>query len=181
MMSKQLQTAVLGGGCFWCLEAVFQRLAGVHDVVSGYAGGQRANPSYQQVCSGATGHAEVVRIRFDPEEISFGKLLEVFFSIHDPTQLNRQGQDIGTQYRSTIMPQDAEQERIAREAIAREDSSGVWRQPLVTAVEPDATFWPAETEHQDFFKRNTSQPYCQLVIVPKLKHAHATFPERLTP
>ncbi|WP_290650390.1 peptide-methionine (S)-S-oxide reductase MsrA [Aquisalimonas sp.] len=180
-MSKQLHTAVVGGGCFWCLEAVFQRLAGVHEVVSGYAGGQRANPTYQQVCSGATGHAEVVRIRFDPEVISFGKLLEVFFSIHDPTQLNRQGHDIGTQYRSTIMPQDAEQERIALEAIEWEDNSGVWRQPLVTAVEPGATFWPAETEHQDFFTRNTFQPYCQFVIAPKLKHAQATFPEQVTP
>lgn len=179
-MSTQ-QTAILGGGCFWCLDAVFRELNGVHEVSSGYAGGKRDNPTYEQVCSGATGHVEVVRIRFDPEVISYPELLRVFFNIHDPTQLNRQGQDVGTQYRSTIMPLDDAQERQAREAIRREEESGVWQDPVVTTVEPGVTFWSAETEHQDFFSSNMFQPYCQFVIAPKLKHARETFPERLQP
>ena len=178
-MSDRLQTAILGGGCFWCLEAVFLQLQGVSEVVSGYAGGRRPNPTYQQVCSGATGHAEVVRIRFDPEVISYRQLLTVFFNIHDPTQLNRQGNDVGTQYRSTIMPLDDDQERVARDAVQSEDASGVWQQPVVTTIEPGVTFWPAEDEHQDFFERNAFQPYCQFVIAPKLAHARERFPETM--
>ena len=178
-MSDSLETAVFGGGCFWCLEAVFMEVDGVHEVTSGYAGGQRENPTYDQVCSGATGHAEVVRLRFDPTVVSYDELLDVFFSIHDPTQLNRQGNDVGPQYRSAIMPQDEEQERSAREAVRAQDESGVWQGPVVTTIEPGARFWPAESEHQDFFRRNTFQPYCQFIIAPKLKHARETCPARM--
>ena len=178
-MSDTLETAVFGGGCFWCIEAVFQQLRGVHEAIPGYAGGDRDQPTYKEVCTGRTGHAEVIRVRFDPDVVGYRELLEVLFSIHDPTQRNRQGNDVGPQYRSCIMPQDEEQERIARDFISAQDAAGVWSAPVVTTVEPGATFWPAEAEHHDFYLRNTMQPYCQVMITPKLEHARTRFPERV--
>ncbi len=169
------QTAVLGGGCFWCLEAVFQRLAGVTSVASGYMGGKRPNPSYQQVCSGATGHAEVVRVTFDPGKLSYRELLEVFFTIHDPTTLNRQGNDVGTQYRSVIFYESDDQRRDAEKMIADLNAAGVWKDPIVTAVEPASTFYVAEDYHQNYYQSNSSQPYCQFVIAPKLKKFEKAF------
>jgi peptide-methionine (S)-S-oxide reductase len=162
------ETATLGGGCFWCLEAVFERLEGVSSVVSGYAGGMVPNPSYEQVCTGTTGHAEVVQITFHPEKITYREILEVFFTIHDPTTLNRQGADVGTQYRSVIFYHTPEQEKIAREVIEELGNSGMWDDPIVTEVEKLRGFYPAEDYHQHYFERNSSQPYCQAVISPKL-------------
>jgi peptide-methionine (S)-S-oxide reductase len=161
-------TATLGGGCFWCLEAVFEQIEGVESVVSGYAGGTVSNPSYQQVCTGTTGHAEVVQITFDPEKISYRELLEVFFTIHDPTTLNRQGADVGTQYRSVIFYHTPEQEKAARKVIEELESSGTWENPIVTAVEEFREFYPAEDYHQGYYRRNQGLPYCQAVITPKL-------------
>jgi peptide-methionine (S)-S-oxide reductase len=166
--SQSTQTALLGGGCFWCLEAIFNDLQGVQQVVSGYAGGHIPNPSYKMVCTGATGHAEVVQIRFDPNVISYRDLLRVFFSTHDPTTLNRQGADIGTQYRSAIFWADAEQQRIAKEVIAEIEATGIWPNPIVTELAPAGAFYPAEDYHQEYYRNNSSQPYCQFVIAPKL-------------
>jgi peptide-methionine (S)-S-oxide reductase len=163
-----LEIATLGGGCFWCLEAVFQQLEGVKSVISGYTGGSVPNPSYEQVCSGATGHAQVVRITFDPEKITYRELLAVFFTIHDPTTLNRQGADVGTQYRSVIFYHTPEQKTVAKEVIKELGGSGTWENPVVTAVEKCEGFYPAEEHHQGFYRRNSSQPYCQAVITPKL-------------
>jgi peptide-methionine (S)-S-oxide reductase len=160
--------ATLGGGCFWCLEAVYLELKGVERVVSGYAGGHVANPTYEAVCSGATGHAEVVQLTYDPAVISFHQILEVFFTIHDPTTLNRQGADVGTQYRSAIFTHDAEQKQIAEEVIAAIEAEGIWRNPIVTEVAPLERFHPAETYHQNYFARNPYQPYCQVVVAPKV-------------
>lgn len=163
------QKAVLGGGCFWCLDAVFRDLRGVSSVVSGYAGGPRPNPSYEQICSGATGHAEVVEISFDSSVISFRDLLGIFFAIHDPTTLNRQGADVGTQYRSVIVCQDTEQAQVAREVIAELQRDGIYPHPVVTElVEDTVPFWPAEAYHQDYFARNPGQGYCQVVVAPKV-------------
>lgn len=163
-----MELATLAGGCFWCLEAVFERLEGVVRVVSGYAGGQVPNPTYAQVSTGATGHAEVVQVTFDPEVVSFSQLLEVFFSIHDPTTLNQQGADIGTQYRSAIFyhtpEQKAEAERVTREI----EASGAWAHPIVTEIKPLTAFYPAEDYHQHYYRNNPDQPYCQMVIAPKL-------------
>src|SRR5438105_120988 len=164
MSDERLDTAVLGGGCFWCLEAVYNELRGVSRVISGYAGGSVPNPSYEQVCSGRTGHAEVVQVTFDPSVISYRDLLEVFFTIHDPTTLNRQGADIGTQYRSTILYQSPEQEETARGVIAETNASGLWHGPIVTQVEQLERFYPAEGYHQNYFEMNPYQPYCQIVI-----------------
>ncbi len=169
MQSRQRETATLGGGCFWCLEAVFQELEGVESVVSGYAGGQVANPSYREVCTGRTGHAEVVQVVFDPAVLTYGDLLSVFFSIHDPTTLNRQGADVGTQYRSVIFYHDAEQERVAKSMIQELTEAGLWKDPIVTQVAPLDRFFPAEDYHQNYYRRNPQQPYCQAVIGPKLK------------
>lgn len=164
-----METAVLGGGCFWCLDAVFRELRGVSAVVSGYAGGARPNPSYEQVCSGATGHAEVVEITFDNSVIGFRDLLEIFFGIHDPTTLNRQGHDVGTQYRSVVFCQDEEQARITREVIAELERERVYPGPVVTqVVDEDVPFWPAEAYHQDYFARNPHQGYCMAVVAPKV-------------
>lgn len=164
-----METAILGGGCFWCLDAVFRDLRGVSAVVSGYAGGARPNPSYEQVCSGATGHAEVVEITFDNSVISFRDLLEIFFVIHDPTTLNRQGHDVGTQYRSVVFCQDEEQARITRDVIAELEREKVFPDPIVTqVVDDDVPFWPAEAYHQDYFARNPYQGYCMAVVAPKL-------------
>ena len=165
---SNLEIATLGGGCFWCLEAVFEQLEGVGSVISGYAGGTVPNPSYEQVCSGKTGHAEVVQITFDPERIGYRELLEIFFTIHDPTTLNRQGSDVGTQYRSVIFFHTPKQEAIAKEVIKKQEASGIWENPIVTAVEKYRGFYPAEEYHQGYYRSNRSQPYCQAVITPKL-------------
>lgn len=176
---SERETAVLGGGCFWCLEAVYEEMEGVHDVVSGYAGGDDPSPAYKEVCDGTTGHAEVVRIDFDPRSVTFDQLLEVFFAIHDPTSLNRQGADVGTQYRSIILYADDAQKAAAEAAIAQENEHGGWGRPLVTEVEPLATFHAAEDYHQDYFRRNPEQGYCQAVVAPKVQKARKAFPERL--
>lgn len=162
------ETATLGGGCFWCLEAIFSELRGVEKVVSGYAGGSVPSPSYGEVCTGTTGHAEVVQITFDPRIISFRGLLEVFFTMHDPTTLNRQGSDVGTQYRSVVFYHTSEQEKIAREVIAKLEEAKVWDAPIVTEIEPFTAFYPAEEYHLEYFKRNPEQLYCRAVIAPKV-------------
>ncbi len=169
MANVNLQTAVLGGGCFWCLEAVFDRMRGVKSVESGYMGGKIDNPTYRQVCGGDTGHVEVVRIAFDPREVTFGEVLDVFFAIHDPTTLNRQGNDVGTQYRSVIFYNSEEQRREAEAAIAKLNAERVWPAPVVTAVEPAGKFFVAEDYHQEYFANNSYQPYCQMIIAPKLQ------------
>jgi peptide-methionine (S)-S-oxide reductase len=173
------ETATLAGGCFWCLEAVFQRLRGVERVVSGYMGGQMPNPDYKSVCTGTTGYAEVVQVYFDPDQISFDNLLEVFFAIHDPTTLNRQGNDKGTQYRSAIYYHSAEQQAAAQAAIKAEAAN--WRDPIVTEVTAAQTFYPAEGYHQDYYNENSYQPYCQYVVAPKVKKAIEKFGSQLKP
>jgi peptide-methionine (S)-S-oxide reductase len=173
------ESATLGGGCFWCIEAVYDELRGVERVISGYAGGSVPNPTYEQVCSGRTGHAEVVQVAFDPQIISFREILDVFFTIHDPTTPNRQGADVGTQYRSAIFTQSPEQERIAREVIAETNAAGIWRAPIVTQVEPLERFYPAEGYHQNYFERNEYQPYCQIVIAPKVAKVRERYLARL--
>jgi peptide-methionine (S)-S-oxide reductase len=167
-MAGRTEIATLAGGCFWCLEAAFERLQGVRSVVSGYTGGHVPGPSYSQVCSGATGHAEAVQVTFDPEVLSFRQLLEAFFSIHDPTTLNCQGADIGTQYRSAIFCHTPEQRAEAERMIAELDASGTWASPIVTEIRPLAGFYPAEDYHQQYYRKNPDQPYCQMVIAPKL-------------
>ena len=162
------EVATLGGGCFWCLEAVFAELRGVQEVVSCYSGGTIPDPTYEHVCIGTTGHAEVVRITFDPAVISFREILEVYFSIHDPTTLNRQGADVGTQYRSVIFYHTPEQKAAAEEVIAQLEKAGVWDKPIVTEVKPSSAFYEAEDYHQEYFWRNQGQPYCQVVIAPKV-------------
>lgn len=173
------EVATLGGGCFWCLEAVFDKLEGVESVVSGYAGGQVPNPTYQAVCSGVTGHAEVVQVTFDPEEITFRELLEVFFSMHDPTTLNRQGADRGTQYRSAIFTQSPEQEATAKEVIAELEAEHVYDAPFVTEVVPLDTFYAAEQYHQNYYERNPGQGYCRAVIAPKVAKLRQRYTEKL--
>ncbi|HYY90155.1 MAG TPA: peptide-methionine (S)-S-oxide reductase MsrA [Chloroflexota bacterium] len=171
--------ATLGGGCFWCLDAVFRDVRGVERVVSGYAGGSVPHPTYEQVCSGRTGHAEVVQITFDPRVVSFRELLEVFFTIHDPTTLNRQGADVGTQYRSIVLFHSPEQRETAEEVIAELTSARVWDAPIVTQIEPLQAFYPAEDYHQDYFARNPSQPYCQVVVAPKVAKFRQKYLARL--
>jgi peptide-methionine (S)-S-oxide reductase len=173
------QTAVLGGGCFWCLEAVFDRLRGVQSVESGYAGGHKPNPSYAEVCDGDTGHAEVVRVSFDPGVLSFQDLLKVFFAIHDPTTKDRQGNDVGTQYRSVVFPQTPEQRAEAQAVIAELGRAKLWDGPIVTEVADAATFYPAEASHQQYFERNGGQPYCQFVVAPKVAKFRKEFVDRL--
>jgi peptide-methionine (S)-S-oxide reductase len=179
MTENGREMATLAGGCFWCLEAVYTELRGVDRVVSGYAGGHADNPTYEQVCSGTTGHAEVVQITFDPSVISYGDLLDVFFTIHDPTTLNRQGADVGTQYRSAIYYHTPEQRDAALAAIERVSASGTWGAKIVTEVEPIGDFYPAEAYHQDYFKRNPNAPYCQAVVAPKVGKARKHFYEKL--
>jgi peptide-methionine (S)-S-oxide reductase len=176
---QTLSTATLGGGCFWCLEAVFEGLRGVQCVVSGYAGGEEANPSYQQVCTGATGHAEVVQVSFDPAVISYRELLEVFFATHDPTTLNRQGVDVGTQYRSAIFSHSPEQQRIAEQTIADLNAANLWGRPIVTQVVPLTAFYPAEDYHQGYFRNNPGQGYCQAVVAPKVVKFRKQFAAKL--
>jgi peptide-methionine (S)-S-oxide reductase len=160
--------ATLGGGCFWCLEAVFEQLQGVEKVESGYSGGAVPNPSYRQVCTGRTGHAEVVQLEFDPAVISFRELLEVFFTIHDPTTLNQQGADVGSQYRSVVFYHSEEQKAIAEQTIQELNAAEIWDAPIVTEVAPFAAFYRAEDHHQEYFRRNPLQSYCQVVIAPKV-------------
>ena len=167
-MNKRHEITTLGGGCFWCLEAVFSELRGVENVVSGYSGGSVPNPSYQQICTGTTGHAEVVQITFDPAIISFKELIEIFLTIHDPTTLNRQGADVGTQYRSVIFYHTKEQEKVAREVKKEFEVSKIWKAPIVTELIPFKLFYPAEEYHQEYFKQNPDQMYCSVVISPKL-------------
>lgn len=174
-----VEKATLGGGCFWCLEPVYAELEGVVDVEPGYSGGHVENPTYEAVCTGTTGHAEVVQITFDPDVISYRDILEVFFSVHDPTTLNRQGADVGTQYRSVIFYHDDEQRQVAEDVIRELEEAGVWDDPIVTQVEPAQTFYPAEDYHRRYYYRNPMQPYCQVVINPKLEKFRRKYRERL--
>jgi len=172
------EIATLGGGCFWCLECVYNDTRGVETAISGYMGGARPNPTYQQVCSGATGHAEVVQVTFDTDEITFREILEIFWVIHDPTSLNRQGNDIGTQYRSVIFFHSPEQEAVAREMIAELTAAKAFDGPIVTRVEPAQAWWPGEDYHQDYLANNPNQPYCMYVVRPKLDKFRKTFGDR---
>jgi peptide-methionine (S)-S-oxide reductase len=177
--APEVEVATLGGGCFWCLEAVYDDLAGVEDVVSGYSGGRVPDPSYQLVCSGTTGHAEVIQVRYDPREINFREILEVFFSIHDPTTLNRQGADVGTQYRSAIFYHTPEQKGTAEALIRELEAEKIWSGRIVTEVTPFEDFYPAEDYHQEYFARNPGQGYCQVVIAPKLAKFRQKYAGRL--
>jgi len=168
MGQRGMDVAVLGGGCFWCLEAVFQEVRGVREVRSGYTGGHVEDPTYRQVCSGTTGHAEVVRVLFDPTEVSYREILQVFFTIHDPTTPDRQGADVGPQYRSAVFAADEAQADTARALVAELEGEGPWEDPIVTEIAPLGVFYPAEEVHDDYYRRNRYQPYCQAVISPKL-------------
>ena len=178
-MADQLETATLGAGCFWCVEAVFLELKGVHEVVSGYTGGTVKNPSYQQVCTGMTGHAEVVQITFDPGVVSFWDLLYVFWRTHDPTTLNRQGADVGTQYRSAIFYHNEEQKIVAANSKRETDATRLWQNPIVTEIVPAADFYAAEEYHQNYYALNSYQPYCQIVINPKMRKLRKEFGGKL--
>lgn len=179
MGESNLETATLAAGCFWCVEAVFDDLRGVEDVVSGYSGGTKENPTYREVCDGTTGHAEVAQIRFDPAVISFKDVLRVFFSVHDPTTLNRQGNDVGTQYRSAIFYHSPEQKQAAEEVIREITDEGVYDAPIVTEVTPFEKFWPAEDYHQEYFANNANQPYCTAVVAPKVAKFRKKFVDKL--
>ncbi|HOP39980.1 MAG TPA: peptide-methionine (S)-S-oxide reductase MsrA [Geobacteraceae bacterium] len=179
-MSDSIEIATFGGGCFWCLEAVFQSLKGVRSVQSGYAGGSVPYPLYEQVCMGNTGHAEVVRITFDPEEIFYADLLAVFWSIHDPTTLNRQGHDAGTQYRSIILYHDEKQKREAEQSRREADASGAWRSPIVTEIVPFTTFYRADERHRDYYRSHPEEAYCQVVIEPKIAKLRKNFRHMLS-
>jgi len=176
---SKIETATLAGGCFWCLEAVFEQLEGVERVVSGYAGGAVPNPSYQQVCSGQSGHAEVVQITFDPSVLSYRDLLEIFFAFHDPTTMNRQGHDVGTQYRSAIFYETPEQKQTAEQVIAALGSESVFADPIVTEVTPLDRFYPAESYHQSYYRQNSEQPYCRATITPKVTKLRQKYSARL--
>ena len=176
---SNLETATLAAGCFWCVEAVLDDLNGVVDVVSGYAGGHTENPTYREVCDGTTGHAEVAQIKFDPSVISFKEILQVFFAVHDPTTMNRQGNDVGTQYRSAIFYHDDEQKRVAEEVIKEVTAEGVYDDPIVTEVVPFEKFWPAEDYHQEYFLNNPNQSYCQAVVEPKVAKFRKKFVDKL--
>jgi peptide-methionine (S)-S-oxide reductase len=177
--NQNLEIATLGAGCFWCVEAVFDDLKGVEDVVSGYSGGEIENPTYRDVCSGSTGHAEVIQIKFNPQEISFGDILRVFFTVHDPTTLNRQGGDVGTQYRSAIFYHSPEQKQIAHEVIEEITSERLYDNPIVTEVTEFAEFYSAEDYHQEYFANNPTQPYCAAVVAPKVRKFRDKFADRL--
>ncbi len=177
--SANLQTATFGNGCFWCTEAIFQNLKGVYQVESGYTGGKVKNPTYKEVCSGLTGHAEAIQFQFDPAEISFAELLEIFWQTHDPTTLNRQGADVGTQYRSAVFYHNDEQKRLAEEYKKRLDESGAFNDPIVTEITPASVFYKAENYHQNYYNLNGSAPYCSYVIKPKLEKFKKAFAERL--
>ncbi len=175
----QRELATLAGGCFWCLEAAFQDLKGVEKVQSGYAGGRVANPSYEDVCTGTTGHAEVVQITFDPTVVSFNDLLHIFFTIHDPTTLNRQGGDVGTQYRSAVFYHTPEQKTVTEQVIRELEAEHVWDDPIVTEVKPLEAFYPAEEYHHDYYRRNPNQGYCRAVIAPKVAKVRKLYFDRL--
>ena len=177
--TMKLETATFGAGCFWCVEAVFLQVEGVHKVVSGYTGGTTVNPTYQAVCMGMTGHAEVIQIQFDPDVISYEELLEFFWHTHDATTLNRQGADVGTQYRSAIFYHTEAQQRIAEKSKAEMDASDMWDAPIVTEIAPIDVFYPAEGYHQDYFQLNPNQPYCQFVIHPKMQKFTKDFKDKL--
>ncbi len=176
---SDLQLATFGGGCFWCTEAVFQQLKGVQSVVSGYAGGHVDRPTYQQVCTGTTGHAEVIQITYDPAQVRYEELLEVFFKTHDPTTLNRQGNDTGTQYRSVVFYHDDQQREIATRVKKQLDDAGIFDTPVVTEISPAPEFFAAEDYHQNYYKQNPNQPYCQAVVGPKVKKFQQVFADRL--
>ena len=178
-MSKHPEVTTLGAGCFWCVEAVYQGVGGVHSVVSGYAGGEGENPTYQQVCGGTTGHAEVVQITFDPGLISFGDILAIFWRTHDPTTLNRQGGDVGTQYRSVIFTHSDGQKAVAERSREEADASDLWPDPIVTEISPFTAFYPAEDVHQDYYRQNPDQGYCRMVIDPKIRKFRKAFPDKL--
>lgn len=173
------ETATFGAGCFWCVEAVFEQLRGVISAESGYSGGTKVNPTYEEVCTGTTGHAEVVKITYDPSLISYVELLEVFWKTHDPTTLNRQGADIGTQYRSAVFYHNEEQKRLAEELRAELDNAGIWNNPLVTEITPFTAFYIAEDYHQEYYVNNTNKAYCSLVITPKIQKFHELFSDKL--
>lgn len=174
-----LEIATLGGGCFWCLEAVYEQVEGVTSVQSGYTGGARLDPTYEQVCSGATGHVEVVQVTFDPTAITFREILQIFFSIHDPTTANRQGNDVGTQYRSAIFYHSEEQKATAAAVITEIEAAGVFANPIVTEVALLERYYPAEQYHQEYYRRNSSQPYCQFVIDPKVAKFRSQYFDKL--
>ena len=178
-MAERIEEATLAGGCFWCLEAVFQEVEGVQSVQSGYSGGRRPNPSYEQVCSGATGHAEVVQVRFDPSVVSYEDLLRIFFVVHDPTTLNRQGADVGTQYRSAIFYHGDEQKQAAERVMQEVADEQLYPGPLVTQLVPLEAFYPAEAYHADYYRRNPGQGYCQVVISPKVAKFRKKFADKL--
>jgi peptide-methionine (S)-S-oxide reductase len=179
MMMKNREVATFAGGCFWCLEAVYEQVRGVEKVVSGYAGGAVKDPSYEDVCSGDTGHAEVVQVTYDPSVVTYKELLEIFFTIHDPTQLNRQGGDVGTQYRSAVFFHDANQKKQALESIKELEAEGLYPSKFVTTLEPIATFYPAEAYHQQYFQKNPNQPYCRAVVAPKVGKFRAKWSKKL--
>lgn len=177
--SERTEVATLGGGCFWCLEAVYDDLRGVLRVDSGYSGGDVKNPSYREVCAGRTGHVEVVQVTFDPDVVTYRELLQVFFTIHDPTTLNRQGADVGTQYRSAVFYHTPEQQAVAGEVMREIAEAGVWNDPIVTEVVPFRQFYPAEDYHQEYYRNNPGQPYCQVVIEPKVAKFRKQYVDRL--
>ena len=174
-----MNTLTLAGGCFWCLETIYERLKGVEQVVSGYTGGRRANPTYEQVCSGATGHAEAIQVTYDPSVISDREMLEIFFAFHDPTSLNRQGPDVGTQYRSAIFYNSPEQEQLARDVIAELEQNATFDRPIVTELKPLDAFYPAEAAHQEYYRRHPTQPYCAAVIGPTVAKLRAGYGGKL--
>lgn len=179
MTEQGIEQATLGGGCFWCLEAVFEPLRGIRNIVPGYAGGHVLNPTYRQVCTGRTGHAEVVQIDFDPSEISYRDILGVFFTMHDPTTPDRQGGDVGPQYRSVILHHDETQATVAQSTLAEFDGKDIWHNPIVTEIEPLETFYPAEEEHHAYYRDNARQPYCRFVIAPKVAKLRKEYAARL--
>jgi peptide-methionine (S)-S-oxide reductase len=178
-MKDKFEIATFGGGCFWCTEAIFERVKGVQKVESGYAGGHVSNPDYKMVTSGTTGHAEVIQITFDPEVVTYLELLEIFFKTHDPTTLNRQGADVGTQYRSIVLYHNEQQNKLAREVLDELDSEGIWSDPIVTDIQAFEEFYSAEAYHQEYFENNPNQGYCRLVITPKLEKFEKVFKENL--
>ena len=178
-MKENRELATFGGGCFWCVEAVFERVKGVYSAESGYSGGHVKNPSYKQVITGRTGHAEVVQISYDPDQVSYAELLEIFFLTHDPTTLNRQGADVGTQYRSIVLYHNDEQKALADKVIQKLDGEGIWKNPIVTAVESFQAFYSAEKYHQEYYENNPNAGYCRVVITPKLEKFEKVFKDKL--
>lgn len=177
--NENLEKATFGAGCFWCVEAIFERVEGVKEVISGYSGGFVENPSYKEVCTGNTGHAEVVQVVYDPEKISFEELLEIFWKTHDPTTLNRQGNDVGPQYRSAVFYHNEEQKKLAEHYKQKLEDANIWKNPIVTEISPYESFYIAEEYHQEYFENNANQPYCALVIQPKIKKFEKVFEDKL--